>query len=257
MGPVPIAMFVGSWLPFSETFVYEQLRLQRATKAWVIAGARTPHASRFPYELVTHLSPLERLGYRYLGVAPTVDRVLRDSRARLVFAHFGLNGAFALPFARRAGLPLAVMFHGHDVGGLLPVNRLTIRYHRYQSLARELFAYAGVLLCASEQLCDQLRELGAPQDKLVVHRLGIDVERFTPPSTSDKAGHPTLLMVGRLVEKKGMRYGIDAFAKILEQHPMARLRIVGDGPLREQLAEQARALGVAESVDFAGSLDSE
>jgi glycosyltransferase involved in cell wall biosynthesis len=251
-GAVPIAVVVGSWLPFSETFIFDLLRRQRRTRAWVIAGARTQDAARFPYAPVTHLGPLERLGFRYAGVAPAVHRVLARSEARLVLAHFGLNGAFVLPFARRRGLPLVVMFHGHDVGGLLACNRASPRYFRYQRSARELFDYASLLLCASEDLRENLRLCGAPEHKLAVHHLGIDVERLEPASSEPRP--PTVLMVGRCVEKKGMSYGLRAFRGLLQRVPEARLRVVGDGPLRSRLCREASALGIAEATTFLGSL---
>jgi glycosyltransferase involved in cell wall biosynthesis len=196
------------------------------------------------------------MGYRYLGLAPTIERMLRQHRVRGVFAHFGLNGAFALPFARRLGLPLTVLFHGHDVGGLLPVNRRSIRYFRYQRLAPELFAYASALLCASSELAGQLLAAGAPERKVGVHRLGIDLDRFvwTPPEAKPK--EPLVLMVGRLVEKKGMFDGIAAFARAKARFPGARLHIVGDGPLRSALESEARRAQLTASISFLGALSS-
>jgi colanic acid/amylovoran/stewartan biosynthesis glycosyltransferase WcaL/AmsK/CpsK len=252
--PTPIAVFVGSWLPYSETFVFEQLRLQRATRAWVIAGSRTRHAARFPYQPVTHLHLGHQIGYRYLGVGGLIERTLRESGARLVFAHFGLNGAFALPFAERLGLPLAVMFHGHDVGGLLPQNRFKLRYLRYQRLARRLFDYASLLLCASKELLESLERLGAPRAKLRLHPLGIDTDSFTPPSAERDVSSITVLMVGRLVEKKGMSYGLRAFAEVLARGVDARLSIIGEGPLFGALSREATELGIRPAVDFLGSL---
>jgi len=251
-GSVPIAVVVGSWLPFSETFIFDLLRRQRRTRAWVIAGARTRDAERFPYAPVTHLGPIERVGFRYAGLAPGVTRALERSEARLVLAHFGLNGAFVLPFARRRGLPLVVMFHGHDVGGLLACNRASPRYFRYQRSARELFEYASLLLCASEDLRENLRLCGAPEHKLAVHHLGIDVERLEPAPREPRP--PTVLMVGRCVEKKGMSYGLRAFCRLRQRIPEARLRVIGDGPLRSRLCREASALGIAEATTFLGSL---
>lgn len=251
--PLPIAVLVGSWLPASETFVYDQLSAQRKTKAHVIATSRTAHGDRFPYDPLTVLPLAQALSHRYLGYCPALERALTASGARLVFAHFGLNGAFAVPVVQRLQLPLVVMFHGHDVGGLLPQNRYTLRYARYQRLAPALFDCAHLLLCASSELRDVLLKLGAPADKLRVHRLGIDLSRFSPPKSDEKALDPLVLMVGRLVEKKGMSDGLQAFARVREHHPRARLRIIGSGPLRRALTAQAARLGLADAVEFLGA----
>lgn len=244
---------IGSWLPLSETFIFDQLRCQRLTRAHVFATSRTDKDGRYPYTPITVLSPLQALQYRYLGRSKALDSAFASSGARLVFAHFGLNGAFSMPFAKRANLPLVVMFHGHDVGGLLPQNRFTLRYARYQALARELFEYASLLVCASQELEGLLLKLGAPSDKLRVHRLGIDLSRFSPPLPGEKASHPLVLMVGRLVEKKGMSDGLQAFARVRQMHPQARLQIIGTGPLRRSLVRQAANLGLSSCVEFLGA----
>ncbi len=63
---------------------------------------------------------------------------------------------------------------------------------------------------------------------------------------------PTLLYVGRLVKEKGVDVAIAAFPRILERFPQARMLIAGDGPEGPLLDQQARSLGIRESVDFLG-----
>jgi glycosyltransferase involved in cell wall biosynthesis len=63
--------------------------------------------------------------------------------------------------------------------------------------------------------------------------------------------HPVLLSVGRLVERKGIRYLIDALAALPPSLP-ARLVIIGDGPERDALRAQVEALGLADRVAFRG-----
>ena len=64
-------------------------------------------------------------------------------------------------------------------------------------------------------------------------------------------------MVGRLVEKKGFEYGLEAFARVRARGVAARLTIVGDGERRASLERHARALGVAADVRFLGSQTNE
>jgi glycosyltransferase involved in cell wall biosynthesis len=58
--------------------------------------------------------------------------------------------------------------------------------------------------------------------------------------------------VGRLSPQKGHRYLLSAFAQVLAQVPSAVLLVIGDGPLRSELAEEARQLEIAERVHFLG-----
>jgi colanic acid/amylovoran biosynthesis glycosyltransferase len=60
--------------------------------------------------------------------------------------------------------------------------------------------------------------------------------------------------VGRLVEKKGHEFLLRALARTVSSGRDVRLRIAGDGPLREKLESLARELGVAERVRFLGAV---
>ena len=42
------------------------------------------------------------------------ERLLRGRRPALIHAHFGIEGVYALPLAKRLGIPLVTMFHGFD-----------------------------------------------------------------------------------------------------------------------------------------------
>lgn len=57
---------------------------------------------------------------------------------------------------------------------------------------------------------------------------------------------------GRLTKDKGHSYLIDAFKQSLAQHPKQGLLIVGDGPEKEELANQIKALGLEDKVYLAG-----
>ena len=71
--------------------------------------------------------------------------------------------------------------------------------------------------------------------------------RATVPTDSKYA---RVLAVGRLVEQKGFDLLLNAWTEVIKRVPDARLRIVGDGPLRPELFAQAEALGIADSVQW-------
>ena len=68
-------------------------------------------------------------------------------------------------------------------------------------------------------------------------------------------GPPLLKTLGRFVAKKGFAVLLDAFAAVHAARPDARLVIGGDGPDAEALRQQARALGLADAVEFSGWID--
>jgi glycosyltransferase involved in cell wall biosynthesis len=75
-----------------------------------------------------------------------------------------------------------------------------------------------------------------------------------PDYRRERAHEPVLLFVGRLVPEKGPDLLVRAFAALARTHPRARLRLAGDGPLRDELPGLAARLGVGGSVELLGRL---
>lgn len=76
------------------------------------------------------------------------------------------------------------------------------------------------------------------------------VERMAEPRP--KHGQPVLAAVGRLTPQKGFDLLIDAFAKVAPLHPDWKLRIWGDGEIRQQLELQVANLGLTERIELPG-----
>lgn len=100
-------------------------------------------------------------------------------------------------------------------------------------------------------------------EKVRVIRNGIDLSIFTSSGRAEDHGNSVLQFgigphslvcgtVARLHHQKGIRHLIDAFALLRCEFPDLKLLVVGDGPERVNLANQAAALGVSQNVIFAG-----
>lgn len=63
---------------------------------------------------------------------------------------------------------------------------------------------------------------------------------------------PLLIFVGRLVPQKGLGDLLQAFAGVHQAHPAARLLLVGEGPLQEEVQAQVRSLGLGGQVSLLG-----
>jgi colanic acid/amylovoran/stewartan biosynthesis glycosyltransferase WcaL/AmsK/CpsK len=244
-----VAMFREDFLPFSQTFVFEELRLLQRHRADVFAWRRLNEAL-FPYEPV-HVGGVPFLLTRY---SRAFHAQFRSQPYKLIHAHFGTSGMYALPYASRYRLPLVVTFHGVDVTVLGSWARFLPHRWPYAGLAPRLLRRMTLGLCVSQDIRDRLRALGAPADRLVIHRLGIDLGQFTI-GRRDPA-RVELVMVGRLVEKKGFEYGLQAFARVATAHPNTVLTVIGDGPRRRSLERLASALGIGDRVAFTGVLSS-
>lgn len=79
-----------------------------------------------------------------------------------------------------------------------------------------------------------------------------DLERFDV-STREERRERTFLFSGSLIERKGVDLLAAAFVRLAQEVPNVRLKIVGEGELRESLAQTLRA--VSERVEFVGFTD--
>jgi colanic acid/amylovoran biosynthesis glycosyltransferase len=263
-----VAVFTTRFLPYSETFIHDELRAHQRYRADVFCTRHLvdSHAA-FPHPTVLAGGRL----YAWTRHASAFDRRLASGGYGLIHAHFGGGGVYALPFARRHGLPLVVTFHGYDVPLLASGERLYPKYWPYALLAPAMLRHLTLGLCASVELLEMLRELGVPSARLRLHPIGIDVDRFAarawgpddgaeppppPPPPGAAAGEPLVAMVGRFVPKKGLVYGLRAFAGVrrLRGTGAGRLVVVGDGVLRPRLEQAARDEGIADLVSFPGAL---
>jgi colanic acid/amylovoran biosynthesis glycosyltransferase len=241
-------------LPPSETFVRGQGEMLEGFTAYY-AGSRRVSGLELPEDRVLTVNRGDVLGWaaeayaRYVRFPRDFVRRARGLEPALIHAHFGLDGAQALPLARELGVPLVVTFHGFDATMTDEFAGRSFHKHRLYLRRRKELQRAGALfLAVSEFVRGRLLDQGYPEERLVVHYTGVDVEEFEP--AREEAREPVVLFVGRLVEKKGCEYLIRAMERVQRERPEVSLWVIGDGPLRgplERLAQErlraARFLG--------------
>jgi glycosyltransferase involved in cell wall biosynthesis len=234
---------------------------QQVVKNLVRGGARagfssvvySPEGGVFAQEIAdagaaVHVVPrrLAKFDPAWVG---SLARRMREDGVDLVHTHlFGdcLHGYLA---ARRAG-NLPVVMTLHNVAKFhTGVQRLGYRWL--------LPRVARTVACSEAVRTSFAAEAGGRPIRLVTIANGIaldadaareDGER-TPPGT---VSVPLVAGIGRLVEQKGFSFLIDAVARLWREGTPARLVLLGDGELREELRAQAAAAGVSEWVSLPG-----
>ena len=185
--------------------------------------------------------------------------IIRKEHPIIVHTHTSKAGVLGRIAARMCRVPIIVHTpHGHVFHGYYsrPVTRVFIAVERF--CAR--FTNRLVMLTQNE-LQDHVKVGIAPADRFVVIHSGVDFTPFEGAPLSrgrlrDAFGipphAPIIGTVGRLVPVKGQKHLIAALPAILQKVPNVHIVLVGDGPLREELAAQATELGLAANVHFTG-----
>jgi colanic acid/amylovoran biosynthesis glycosyltransferase len=163
---------------------------------------------------------------------------VRRERPDVVHAHW-IVPAGIVAFVLRAltGTPYVVTAHGADA--------YTLRSRAALHLKRAIMGRAAATMPVSAAIGAELAPLGRVT---VAVPMGVDVERVRREVGERRPEPGRVLLIGRLVEKKGVNVLLAAAAQV----PAARVAIAGDGPIGADLKRQARELGIAERVRFLG-----
>lgn len=137
----------------------------------------------------------------------------------------------------------------------------TLSYSIVYWMERLTQQWTDKYIAISNSIKDDMISRGIPTERIQVIYSGIDFEEFWQSSQLQSSELPAMPegpiigMIGRLQPVKGHTYAIAAMPSILEQHPNAKLVLVGDGPLLEELQQQVRELHIEQSVLFFGYQD--
>ena len=254
-----IACYCATFLKPEMLHIYRQITALERVRPVVIAQKRD-EAERFPFEAVTvvpkpHTHFLRRIWYRQLrdipwqispGETTQLLRVLDAQRAELLHIYFGHIAVHLLPLIAAWQKPSVVSFHGADV-------MVELDKPAYRAATVRMLQAVRLVLVRSESLREALVSIGCAADKIRIQRTGIPLRDFEFRRRRWPAdGAWRLVQAGRLIEKKGFRTTLRAFAAFTREHPNARLTIAGDGPLLGELQQAARELAVDERVAFVG-----
>jgi glycosyltransferase involved in cell wall biosynthesis len=236
-----VLIFRNELLPASETFIRAQASALQSFEphfAGVHEALKPLRLAPPPLLLDTASSLAGKLRRRVFwstSIAPVFYHRLKHIHPALVHAHFAIDGAAALPVARRLRVPLVVTLHGYDVTSSDRALSKSAEGRLYLRRRKRLWKRASVFLCISRFIRDQAVERGFPTEKLQVHYTGTDLGLFTESRV--KRDPNLIVFVGRLVEKKGLRHLLDALEIVRRDHPAAHVLCIGAGPLESELRQ--------------------
>jgi glycosyltransferase involved in cell wall biosynthesis len=202
--------------------------------------------------------PVERLiihRHTDLSILPRLRQAIHSRQPQIVHTHLIHADTYGVLAARWAGVPVVLSSRHNDDA---------FRHRAIIKLANRFF---WRITDAGIAISDAIREFtlaieGARPSQLHTIRYGLDTQ--TPPLDHTQARlalrhemglnpqTPLIGMVCRLVEQKGVSYGLAAFQHIARDFPEAHLLIAGEGPLRPTLEAQVAAAHLDNRVHFLG-----
>lgn len=236
----------------------------------------------FPYKVVSYKYIWPKL-FHTLGYASTLKRglflpfkayiiapflfvfgtmklieVARREKIDVISSHWLLpSGLMAMVASRLMRIPYVVTLPGSDVY-VAGMNSL------FKKFAVFAASRAEAIIADSPVFLDKIIKLGVRPKKTEIVPYPVDIDKYRPNFSGVNilrkklrfdSHNIIILAVGRLVEKKGFRYLIEAMRGIMRVSPQTRLLIIGDGDLREELESLSQKLKVKKYILFVGSVN--
>ncbi len=178
---------------------------------------------------------------------------------------------FARRIARKRGAPLVHTYHTlyeQYVPYLIPTRTLRKRLGKRLSkrmvstLSRKRLKHVDTVIAPTRKVEASLRQYGLPNEIRVVPT-GISIDKYQYRMSTEErtarrqalgipADHQVLLNLGRLGTEKNLSELMTLFADLLKLNPQLTFLIVGDGPAKADLEQQAQDLGIVDHVIFTG-----
>ncbi len=184
-----------------------------------------------------------------------IRRLVRQQKIDVVNAHWIIPQGYTAVRALRGMDWVRLVLHIH-AGDVYLLRRLPLG----RRIAQQVVRRAQTIFADGSHVRDTLNELvgwdvGARLQPMGVHCA--QFREFDPAATQDDfrdrfpAGY--ILFVGRLVQKKGAIFLIQAMQHVARRFPDLGLVLIGRGPLRPELEREVQRLGLVDRVQFAGA----
>lgn len=181
-----------------------------------------------------------------------MNKIIRKEKIELVHAHWILpQGILAAICKKFFKIPFVVTVHAGDI---FPIRNFFSRF-----LSKITLENCDYCTANSTYTKNAVMRLANPKNISVIP-MGVDTTLFNShkKNTALKKNldikKEFILSVGRLVEKKGIKYIIMALPRVLKRFPEAKLVVVGDGPEKDSLRKLVSELKIDRNVEFIGKI---
>ncbi|GAB6059678.1 hypothetical protein JCM31598_27950 [Desulfonatronum parangueonense] len=172
---------------------------------------------------------------------------LLDYKVQYVHTHFAdENLKWTKALSDWTGLPFGVTTHGYDLrDDPIPAKEVS-----------KLLSKANLVVAISEYNRNlMVKKFGIFKEKIKIIHCGIDTELFKREHQSQiiSGNELRIITVGRLVSEKAQDVLLHALAEVKKRGVRFRLKLIGAGPLQDQLQDLAQTLNIYELIEFMGA----
>jgi colanic acid/amylovoran biosynthesis glycosyltransferase len=176
--------------------------------------------------------------------------LIRKQSPDVIHLHYGTDAGLYLSFLHELNIPTFVSFYGYECSGF--PNRFFGLGRWY--LNAFVFKYATHVFAMSEDMKKDLVSLGCPEEKVIVHYYGTDVQHFYTKRKHQSKEIVSFLIISGFTPQKGHKYLINAFCEAYKENKNIRLSIVGAGLLECEINNHVRELNLESVIDLPGAV---
>jgi len=180
-------------------------------------------------------------------------KLVKKTKPHVIHAHWILPQGFVAALAHKiTRVPFVLTTHGADIYGLQGKFVSTLKGFALKK--------AATVTVVSKDIEKTINTKFSKDIHTEIIPMGVDSALFHPEKKDSQIRKkfgikgPFLLYVGRLSEKKGVKYLLEALPLVLEQFPDCKLLIIGTGELSRSLKQQADSLNLKNKVIFTGAI---
>jgi len=232
-----------------------EVKVERLRYIWPNSWSALGHARSLSSDtrLKWHAFPLVVL-FSLVAILRLWQTVVRE-RLDIIHAHWLVPGGFiGAVVSRLTGIPLVLSLHGSDVF-------VAEHYKILRPAIQFVLGTACHVIACSSDLAQRTIKFGLSSKCITVIPYGVDTERYFPDfraaqklrtQLSIPDSQNIVMVMGRLVYKKGFSYFLRAAPLVLNRFPNTRLIVVGEGDLRAELEALTKSMLIQKHVLFTG-----
>lgn len=252
-----IAIFRHTLFKQSEVFIHQQgVALERYKPVFVGLKIADNIPENVEYYCTTSLSGLKHvtsiIKYALMRDPKIFLPYFDNNNISIIHAHTGIDGLYSLEIAKKLEIPLVTTFHGYDATttDAAFIRSIKPTWINYVLFRKKLAKEGNLFICVSKYIREKVLGLGFPADRTIIHYIGIDTQSIRPYKII--SNKKIILHVARFTEKKGTKYLLHAFSRIVKKDKDVKLVIIGEGPLKKKIESLIESLNIKDYVHLLG-----